>query len=145
MDVISIPKIKAHYRVLINNKGKIVIININEKEAAFKLCKIRNKSPLGKKIQINCTDGRNILIEKGDYKTSDSLVVEMPSQKIKENLPFAKGNTILLLGGKHMGDIGLLEEIKGNKIICKKGKEYVETLKKYAFVIGKDKSIITLP
>jgi len=37
MDVLSIPKIKEYYRILINKDEKLIPVKIDEKEAKFKL------------------------------------------------------------------------------------------------------------
>ena len=156
MDIISIPKLKEHYRVLLNKKGYLVPIKIDEKQAKLKLCKVNNKTLIKgakdskssstlikKQIQLNLFDGRNILIEKTDIKTGDTLVIEVPSQKIIDSFKFEKGATIYLSAGKHAGYIGKIEDIKENKIIFKtKSGDNIETLKKYAFVIGKEKPFI---
>jgi ribosomal protein S4E len=47
--------------------------------------------------------------------------------------------TVLLVGGKHSGMIAKMEEISEHKIIIKSGNQKSETLKKNAFVVGKDK------
>jgi len=64
---------------------------------------------------------------------------------INTHIKLEKGSTIFLIGGKHLGETGTIEDITGNKIIYKiKSNEVFETLKKYAFVIGIDKPIIKL-
>ncbi len=145
MDVISLPSIKKYYRIIFDKKGRLSLIEIDEKESKMKICKILNKHTLKGKIQINFTDSRNIIVDKNSYNTSDSLLITLPDQKIKDHIKFEKNSTIYLIGGKHIGIIGKVEEIKGNKFIFKtqKGETY-ETLKKYAFVIGKDKPIMKL-
>ena len=145
MDTISIPKIKKFLRVILSKKGKITLFEISESESKIKLCKIKGKSQVNKKIQLNLYDGKNILLDKGDYKVGDSVVIELPSHKIKDVVKLEKGSLVYLLGGKHISDIGVIEEVKGNKIVYKRGNDSVETSKKYAFVIGKGKSVITFP
>ena len=50
-----------------------------------------------------------------------------------------------MTGGKHIGETGHVEDISGNKIIYKNPNgELVETSKKYAFVIGDSKPLITI-
>ena len=67
----------------------------------------------------------------------------MPSQKIKEHFKFEKRAAIFLMGGKHIGVIGVVENIDGEKLIFKNEKnDVLETRKEHAFVIGKEKPII---
>jgi ribosomal protein S4E len=52
---------------------------------------------------------------------------------------------IYLTGGKHIGQIGKIQDIIGNRILYKtESGDVVETLKDYAFPIGKDKPLIKL-
>ena len=49
------------------------------------------------------------------------------------------------MGGKHSGEIGRVEDILEDKITYKrKTGEVVETLRKYVFVIGKEKPVVSL-
>jgi len=145
MDVISIPEIKENYRILFNNKGKITAIKIDDKEAKIKICKIKSKKLIKGKTQLNTTDGRNLLIDKDEDKVGDSVVIELEKQKIVQHLKMEKGALIYLIGGKHISSVGNVEKIEKNKLIFKtKENNVYETLKKFAFVIGKDKALITI-
>jgi small subunit ribosomal protein S4e len=143
-DTISFPKIQKNYRVIINGKKKLDVIEIDEKESNFKLTRIRGKKLIGGKTQLNCSDSRNILVDKDEYKIGDSLLIDLPGQNIKQHIKLEKGNMIILTGGKHMGDFGKLEGIEGENIICKSSKGTYQTLKKYAFIVGKDKPAIKI-
>ena len=96
------------------------------------------------KIQINLNDGRTILTEKKDFKVGDSVLIELPSQKIKQTIKLEKGSLVYLTGGKHIGEIGVIEEFKDNIIVYKRNNQKHETLKKYALVVGKNKPLISL-
>jgi small subunit ribosomal protein S4e len=146
MDVLSLPDLKESYRVLLDEKGRLKVVKISEKESKTKLSRIESKTVIsGKKTQLNLLDGRNIIVDKDDYKTGDVLELELPSQKILSHLKMDKKMSVLLIGGKHAGDHGMIEEINENKIIyANKSGERYETLRKYAFIIGKDKPLIML-
>ncbi len=144
MDVIEIKKTNQEFRVVLD-KGKIGLIPIDKKETSFKPCKITGKSKVRGKTQLNLYDGKNILVDKDDYKTGDTIVISLPKQEIKEHIKLQKGCFIYLIGGKHSGDIGRIEDIISNKITYKRESgETIETLKKYVFVIGKDMPMISL-
>jgi len=85
-----------------------------------------------------------IIVEKGEYATGDTLVLEIASKKIKQIIKLEKGAVILLTGGKHRGEQGIIEDLTGHQVIYKKADQSHKTLKKYAFAIGKEKSIITV-
>ncbi len=132
-------------RCSLDDKGRLHFIKIPEAETSKKICQIKGKRTIRKgKIQLNLSDGRNILIEKNDYAVGDSLLIEVPKQKIIEHLPLAKGNTAFLIKGKHISMIGTIDDIQGNRIWCTKDKKRVETLKKFAFVIGKNKPAVSI-
>lgn len=145
MSTISIPKIKQNFRVILNKKGKLELIPLKAEESNIKLCKIINKNFIKKKIQLGLSDGRNLLIEKGDMKVGDSLVIELPHQGIKKHLKFEKGALTYSTSGKHVGEIATIQEIDRNVILCKtKAGEKFETRKENVVIIGKDKSEITI-
>ena len=145
MDIISFPKIKKSYRIILDDKGKLNIIEIEEKEAKIKLNKIKGKVMVGKKIQLNLFDGRNILVKKTDAKVKATVAIEVPTQKILEHFKFEKGAKILLTGGKHTGTVGTVESVEGNKLVFKNEKnEVFETIKKHAYVVGKGKTYVKI-
>lgn len=145
MDVISIPALKKHFRVLFDKRGKISLVEIDEKESKIKLCKITGISSIkGGKLQLNFHDSRNIIIDKKEYSVGDTAVVELPENKIKESFKLEKGSSIMLIRGKHIGERGSLEGIEGQTISYKSEGKLKETVKKYAFVLGKSNSAIKI-
>ncbi|MEM7821233.1 MAG: 30S ribosomal protein S4e [Candidatus Aenigmatarchaeota archaeon] len=145
MDVISIPRIRKNYRVIPSKKG-LEIVEISEEEANKKICKIKNKTILkGGKIQLNLHDGRNLIVDKDFYKTGDSLLIELPSQKILDHIKLDKGNLCLIISGKNSGKIGKIEEVvkrksmkETTKVICNVDEEKIEVTKDFLIPIGKD-------
>ncbi len=144
MDAIRI-KPGINVRGALDKKGRLSFKKAPEGEMNKKICRITGKTTMPKgKIQLNLSDGRNITPETKNYTTGDSLLIEVPSQKIIEHLPLEKGSTAFLIGGRHTGSIVKIEEVKNEKVICKNAKNTIESLKKFAFVIGKDKPAIEL-
>ena len=144
MDILSFPKTKENFRVTITNKG-LEIKPIKEPESKTKLVKITGKSNIAKgKTQLHTLDGRNINIDNDLYKVGDSLIIELPSQKIKDHLKLENNCTLFLYKGAHTGTIGKAEKVEGRKIFFSSGKEKYETRRGYAFVIGKEKPVITI-
>jgi small subunit ribosomal protein S4e len=144
MDVLSLPRISEYYRIMFDKKGKIALLPIKEGESRTKVCKIIGKRLIKGKLQINLSDGKNLLVEKGDYKKGDSVLIEVPVLKVKEVLAMAKGNLVYMTAGKHVGEIGQVREIKGERIVVKTKESEFETLRRYGLVIGKDKPVISL-
>ncbi len=151
MDVISIPKMKKDYRVLFDQRGKLVIVPISSKDAKWKLCRIENKKTIkGKKTQINFHDGRNKIVEKDEYKTGDTLKIDFKNQEIKDKFELKKGTISIIIGGSHIGEIANIDDIKKvesskSNIAVMKGKNDFTTIQEYVFPIGKTKPEIELP
>ena len=151
MDVISIPKTNEDFRILLSERGKFKLQKISKEEAKIKPVKVIGKTLLkGNKIQLNLSDGKNILISKDNFKTGDCVVLDLEKNNIKEHIAFGKGATVFITHGKYIGKTGVINSIinennlSPTKIIFKTDDKDVETLKKYAYVIGKNKPIITL-
>ena len=152
MDVISIPKLKKSYRVLFNQRGKLTLVPIDEKDVGWKLCRVENKTTVkGGKTQLNLHDGRNILIDNDGYKTGDVIKLSLKDNKITDHYPMEKGILALITGGKHIGEIATIEEItitrspKPNLVSLKGKKGIFSTIKDYVFPVGKEKPAINLP
>lgn len=142
MAILSFPKTNTHYRMALDAKGRLAAKQINAQQAGLKITKIINKTKVaGGKIQLNMADGRNVLVENGEYKVGDSLVISVPEQTIKEHLPLSANAHILLLSGKQAGTVGILTEIIGEKISYKHDDKQSETRKDYALVTGPSKTL----
>jgi len=163
MDVLSIPDIETHYRIIPTPKYRFQLLKISEEESTFKLCRINKKTTLkGGHIQLNLHDGRNILIRVNDprnpkediYKIMDVVKISLPDQEILKVLKFQPGNIQVIISGKKT-DIGHIGKIKSiNKrfgpyastvIIEDNTGKLTETLYDYSFIIGEAQSEIKLP
>jgi small subunit ribosomal protein S4e len=134
-----------YFRLIINPENKYQLKKINKEESKLKLCKIINKKILKKGIiQLNLYDGRNILVEKDQYKTGDTIIIDLEKNKIVSHLKLEKNSLVYLIGGKYAGTMGKVESISERKglqlakLILKLDKKNIETLKDYAFVIDEN-------
>ena len=144
-DTLEFPSINEQFRIILNKSGKLDLVKIKKEEASVKPSKIVGKTMAKGKLQLNLYDGKNILVSGGNYTVGDSVLLSLPDQKITKHLKLDKKSSIFLVGGKHTGEIGHVEDIIQNKIIYKDSSgNLVETLKKYAFVVGETKPLITL-
>ena len=144
-DVIEFKDINKAYRAVINKKGKIELLDIKSSESNIKPCKIANKTLLKGKTQLNLNDGKNIIVDKNSYKTGDTVFLELPKLAIKTHISLKKNVLIYLMGGKHTGEVGKVKDVIGNRIMyVKENGDIIETLKKYAFVIGENNPLITV-
>jgi small subunit ribosomal protein S4e len=163
-DVISIPSLKKAYRIVFDEKGRIIVKEIAESESKVKPCKILGKTAIARgKIQYNLYDGKNIIVAsrgsgsgngsdsgnsseaaKGGAKVGDSLIVEVPALQIRKTMPLKEGAYVYIEKGKNAGGHGLLKEMRGEIAIYESNGKKVETMKKYLFVVGEKKPEVQL-
>jgi len=142
-DVIEFKDINKSYRVVLDNKDKLRLIEIDKNESNIKLCKIINKTSLKGKIQLNLNDGKNILLDKSVHKTGDTILIELPKLTVKKHVCLKKNVLIYLIGGKHIGELGKVKDLIKERVMYERSNgDMVETLKKNVFVIGETEPII---
>lgn len=143
-DVLSIPKLKKNYRVTLNKIGKLMLVEIPEQDAKLVPAKIISQKTInGGKTQFNCSNGWNILHERSDYKIGDVLLFDAATRKVAKHLGLKPGSAVFSIGGKHVGQVAKLKEIKEigelkrKKIaVLSEDKETWETSLDKIFVIG---------
>jgi small subunit ribosomal protein S4e len=140
-NVIEIPSVKKTWRAV--PKNGLSFIEIPENESKLKLCKIVDKKSLkGNKTQINLNDGRNILTNE-KYSTYDSLLIQVPEQKIVDHIKFAEKSICMIFKGKNAGMIGKIKTIEKDRILMDNEKT-VEVPKDFVIVVGRDEPLIKL-
>lgn len=162
MDTISIPEIEKIYRILPSEKG-LTLHPIETEEAAFKVCRIENKTTLKDgHVQLNLHDGTNIKVQVKDplkpeediYKTLNSLKVSIADLEILEHMKLGDGAPAIIVGGKNVGVHGKIvsvEERPGQKrrsflvTIEDKKRNRFQTTLDYVFVVGSKAPCISLP
>jgi small subunit ribosomal protein S4e len=146
-DSIEIPKLKQYYRVVPVPAG-LGLLKISKKGSEVKICKIVGKRALkGGRFQLNLHDGKNLTISRNGYGVGDSLLLTLPSLKIKKHLKLKVGNLGIVGRGKNSGQIGKIRKIikrarERAKVICRIGEAEVEILTDQFFVIGEDRPLI---
>jgi small subunit ribosomal protein S4e len=149
MDTISIPKAKQYYRVLLDRKGRLQLVSIEEVDAAWKLVRIEDKTTLkGGKTQINLHDGRNIQLDKNEYKTGDVLKIELPTQKVLSHYPMEKGAPAMVISGSHTGGMSTVDQrvpTRGSSEDLVEFADGFSTVKSNVFVVGADRAEVTVP
>ena len=136
MDSISFDDIKAHYRLLMDAKGRFELRPLAAAKAGVKLAKVVGKRPRGKDtLQLNLNDGRNVLVKPSDgYAMGDSVVLDLAKKKITGHVKCATGAEAWLTSGKHRGFRGKVKEIKDGAIVLEHQKQQVRALKAHTFV-----------
>jgi small subunit ribosomal protein S4e len=151
MDVIHIDKINASYRILPHNLHMILPFEMKKSGTKTKACQIKNKTTIkGGIMQLNLHDGRNIRLPKDvegiemKYRTRDTIIIELPSQKIVDHFPFKEGMFAIITDGRNVGKRGIIKDFQWRfgprastvTITTSEGEE-VQTAPEYIFVIGK--------
>lgn len=139
-DVISIPRMDLNYRIVFDERGRYVPIEVEDYDK--KLYRINNKTMVkGGRIQLNLFDGTNILAT-NEFKTKDSILMKIPEKEIIQHLKFEEGALVMVTGGTHAGELGRLKSYKivrsssPNLVTIEiEGKEYT-TIEDYVFVVG---------
>lgn len=139
-DIVSVPKMDLYYRIVFDEKGRYVPIEVEDYDK--KLYRINNKTTLkGGVVQLNLFDGTNI-IGSNEYSTKDSLLMKIPDKEIVQHLRFEEGALVMVTGGTHAGEIGRLKSYKivrgsaPNLVTIEiEGNEYT-TVEQYIFVVG---------
>lgn len=137
MDVISVPAMKKHYRVLHwQGRRKLNIVEIDEEHSHWKLLKVRSKTTLKHgHTQVNCSSGKNIYLPKSEsgkyeskwddpstYVTKGTIKYDVENKKVLDFFPFKEGASVLVKAGVNTGKWGHLQHfekrIGKNRSIC---------------------------
>lgn len=140
-DVVDIPATKKSWRAVPING--LSFIEIPESESKLKICKIVGKKTLkGNKNQLNLNDGRNLLTDK-KYATYDSLVLEMPEQKVVDHLKFETGSTVVVVRGSNAGKTAKIKTIEKDRLWLDNGSIF-EIPKDLVVVVGREVPLIKI-
>ncbi|MBI2078117.1 MAG: 30S ribosomal protein S4e [Euryarchaeota archaeon] len=153
MDVVSVPKTKQTFRILLDHHARLIPVEVKGDEARWKLARVENKTTVtGGKTQINLHDGRNILVPKDQYKTGDVLKLEVPTQKVLGTHKLGAGSLGLITGGAHAGEVAPIKAVEVKKgpypnmvvLTNKEGTEF-RTIKDYVFPVGEKTAEVKIP
>jgi len=119
-DSISIPSVKKYYKADLSNK-RMVLNEIAEKDSIIRIYKIIGKQILqGKKVQLNLSNGRNILSNE-KINAGDFVLVNNQENKIMKVIPLKENVEVLCVKGKHIGKKGKIKEIvkEGENLVAR--------------------------
>jgi len=146
MDVISLPDYGKAFRVTVDNKGRLKLIEIPKEEENLKVVKIVGKKSVGKdKLGLCFHDGTYLTVgSELNVKVGDSLLISIPERSIKDVFPLSEGNVCFVTSGSSSGVIGKIKKVQPSslrrdsivEVECDDGK-VVSTIKEYVLPIGK--------
>jgi small subunit ribosomal protein S4e len=147
MDVVELAMGQT-YRMVPKNSALISPIAIEDAEKGIKLVKITSKTSVREnKIQYGFHDSKTLLSDQ-KLKVGDTCVIDLPEVKIKNNIAFEKGCTVLITTGENAGRLGRIEEIKDGifslpkRALVSFDDKSVELPVEMAMAIGTDKPVI---
>ena len=151
-DTIKILKYEKAYRVLLNTRGKLYLIEISERELHTRPAKVVGKTILKKgKVQINLSNGWNFITDKDVYKVNDVLLMDAKTKKPAKHIKLAKDSVIYITGGSHVGQIAVIDGFveegllrKKKFILAKISNQAVKVLTSEVFVMGAEQPEIKL-
>ena len=151
MDIITINKTGANYRVNFDVKGRWRLVKISKEEAKYKLCKVTRRSMANKKIPfITTSDGRTIRYPNPHIKEHDTIKLNLENNEIVDYYKYKIGAQVLIVGGNNIGRAGVIEKIEKHpgsyEIVYIKdttGKDFSTRLTNI-FIIGDQRPEITV-
>lgn len=157
MDVVNIAG--KTYRMLPKPRRGLSLAQIEEKESAYKLCRITRKETLsGGHVQLALHDGRTVIISGKEqsqkpeeaYQVGGAVQISLPSQKIMKYIPFNVGNLGLVTHGRNEGLHGRITTISpgtnARRRIAKveTQDQVFETPAEYVLPVGTGASLVSL-
>lgn len=136
-DIISVPKIKKHFRVEMMENGKLTA-NETDKDVLQKPYKVIGKKVLSKeRMQINLFDGRNYIVSKEEarnIKINDSVIVDLKENRILKHVPLKQNAFAWVIKGKHVGKKGIIAETDKNFVTIKTPQKQIKTIIRNIFI-----------
>ena len=149
-DVVKIPAEGVAFRLVPTPKG-LVLSKVGGQEADRKLCRIKTKVKVKKgHIQYGLHDGRSVLNDGLKLSPGDSLLLEVPSQKVVDQIRLVKGSLGLVLSGDRAGQLGKIQDVKSGTITRERTVKMAlpggdtELPSRLVFPVGTDKPVITV-
>jgi small subunit ribosomal protein S4e len=149
-NVVSFPSEGLSYRLVPTPKG-LRLARVEQNEATRKLCSVYTKTKIrGGHIQYGLHDGRSILDDKLSLSPGDAVLLELPSQKVLDQVRLAKNSMGLVLTGDRAGQLGRILDVKKGtisrermvKISLPSGEAEIPS--RLVFPVGQEQPMITV-
>lgn len=150
MDVISIKELNKHYRILVDNKSRLIPVEITPEESSMKISRINKKYLYRGKLMLATEDGRTFETDDNSLNVGGSLLVKLPEGTIIDKTPLTEGCVTYVFMGKHAGSIGVVKSISSSSILrdsivtLNTSNGEVSTIRDYVMAIGRDRPWLKL-
>jgi small subunit ribosomal protein S4e len=112
-DVVSVEGLENDYKIVYDHKGRFTVEKIEPETKIVRPSKVMNKITIKSgKIQLTTDDGRNILTDDNSIKVHDTIMLELPEQKIVKVIKMEPGAKAYIIGGSHIAQQATIKEIK---------------------------------
>lgn len=150
MDVVELANTSDVYR-LVPKEGQLLHpLKIPENEKTKKIAKVKSKTTIkGGKMQIGLHDGKSLISDQ-TVNVGDSVVLEVPQQKILDIIKLEKGCQAMVIKGINAGEIGTVDAIEEGtfrlpkRILLNLGERKIEIPTDLVMAVGKEKPTITI-
>ena len=120
MDVVQLQNMSETYRLVPSGGMLLRPITIGDSERDRKLCRVSGKITIGgQRTQLNLHDGRSLITDV-EAKVGDTILLQVPEQKILDVMPFTAGSQAMVLRGTNAGQIGVIKEIREGTFVLPK-------------------------
>ena len=159
MDVVNILGVGKTYRMLPRPRRGLSPTQIEEKESAYKICRITGRETLSSgRVQLALHDGRTLIIpgkeqsqrpEEG-YRLGGAVQISLPSQKIMKYIPFNVGSLGLVTNGRNEGRHGRITTISPGTSARRRiarietQDQIFETPAEYVLPVGTEAALVSL-
>ncbi len=144
-EVVEITSDKKQFRVGFSPIGSLSLIPISAAEKSTRLQKVVSKLIVpGNKLQLGLLSGVVVRMDANpknisSYTVGDSVQLDSKNG-VEKHLPLQVGSVVQFIGGKHIGGVGVVESIVGEKITASVDGQSIETRLDCAVVVGEGKS-----
>ena len=115
-DVVSVAAEGVSFRLVPSAKG-LLLSKVDKGEVSKKLCGIKSKvKTKGGHVQYGLHDGRSLVDDKLNLAPGDAVLLEVPSQRVLDQVKMAKGSLGLVLSGDRAGQSGKIVDVKQGTI-----------------------------
>lgn len=111
-DVVTIKKTNQHYRLLFNTSRKFVVHKISSDEAQFRLTKVMSKGEDQGVPFTRTLDGYNFRFVDPAVSISDTVKVDIKTNKVVDYLRFEADKIAFVFGGSNTGRVGVIKRIE---------------------------------
>lgn len=149
-NVVAVPSEGSVFRMVPSPKG-LLLAKVGEDEANKKLCSVHSKTKVrGGHMQYGLHDGRAMLNDDVGLAPGDAVLIEVPSQKVLDQVRLEKDSVGLVLSGDRAGQLGKIVEVKKGtisrermvKISLPSGEAEIPS--RLVFPVGKEQPVITV-